>query len=697
MRIFANTIALLVTGFCFIPLMGQAAEDNSPKMTIDGTGFFKDRILQKQLEAIFENRDTFYDPADIEDAALIIISEIQNDGHLEAKVAATITTETGELSTAEWDKRLNVFLPKEIKAVRVEFKVTPGPLFYYNTLTLEGSTVLSFKTVESFFYSEPFFFSGETSKVFTQPDMTKGTQNLQSHLKNLGYQSAKATAEVANMDTNTGATDVRILISQGPMYHLKEIVVDAPKENPITNDFSKRINKPYNTFVRQDIIQEIRNAYYSLGFTEVKIEHEATSTPATAEIIEVLLNISVVPGRQFSVSSITFEGAKTVQRKLLENQLTFQAGDFLNPGQLDESRLNLSRLGLFQKVDIQVDEVGENVRSITYKLTDRTSWEVDSLLGWGSYENLRVGIMAEKVNAFGLGHRLRLKSVVSTKSLLGETRYLIPNFLESEFPLSSKLFFLEREELSFDRQELGVNFGTSRYLKFLDMTMEAVYTFEDLDARINERGGTSTGPDSVRSGSVELRFSRDKRDNPLNPQSGYRFFGDFQWGSEALGGQVDYQAADAGFSYHNEIKRGLIWHGSISHAVVGSFYKSQSQIPTNKLLYPGGENSIRGYERGGAAPFDDMGDFLGAKSTVILNLELEQRLTDSLSVVGFYDWLGMTKNIEEYPFDEHLSSIGLGIRLRTFMGPVRLEYGHNLDQRIGDPSGTYHLTIGYPF
>ncbi|MCB1122023.1 MAG: BamA/TamA family outer membrane protein, partial [Verrucomicrobiae bacterium] len=51
----------------------------------------------------------------------------------------------------------------------------------------------------------------------------------------------------------------------------------------------------------------------------------------------------------------------------------------------------------------------------------------------------------------------------------------------------------------------------------------------------------------------------------------------------------------------------------------------------------------------------------------------------------------------EYPFDEYLYSIGLGIRFRTFMGPIRLEYGHNLKQREGDPSGTYHLTIGYPF
>ena len=348
-------------------------------------------------------------------------------------------------------------------------------------------------------------------------------------------------------------------------------------------------------------------------------------------------------------------------------------------------------------MEYELQDDGEGKQSLTFQLKDRTTWELDTLFGWGSYEELRIGVVAEKLNAFGLGHRLQIKSIVSNKSLLGETRYLIPNFMDSQFPLSTKLFYLEREELSFDREEFGVTFGTSKYLEPLDLTMDAVYNFESLNARVNDLGTPLPGPERVRSGSVEVRFGRDKRDNPLNPESGYRFFADIEWGSEALGGEVDYQAAEVGLSYHKEIKRGLIWHGSISHAVVGSLAKSQSQIPNNKLLFPGGENSIRGYERGGAAPINELGEFMGAKSFMLLNLELEQRLTDSFSVVAFFDGLGMSDKINEYPFDEYLSSVGLGIRFRTFMGPIRLEYGHNLEQRLEDPSGTYHLSLGFPF
>jgi len=31
------------------------------------------------------------------------------------------------------------------------------------------------------------------------------------------------------------------------------------------------------------------------------------------------------------------------------------------------------------------------------------------------------------------------------------------------------------------------------------------------------------------------------------------------------------------------------------------------------------------------------------------------------------------------------------------IGPIRLEYGHNLNPRAGDPQGTWQLSIGNPF
>ena len=88
---------------------------------------------------------------------------------------------------------------------------------------------------------------------------------------------------------------------------------------------------------------------------------------------------------------------------------------------------------------------------------------------------------------------------------------------------------------------------------------------------------------------------------------------------------------------------------------------------------------------------------MGASSYGLLSLELEEKLTQALSVVLFIDLLGQSTSINDYPFDEYLTSVGIGVRLSTFMGPIRLEYGHNIEPRAQDPDGTFHFAIGFPF
>ena len=58
------------------------------------------------------------------------------------------------------------------------------------------------------------------------------------------------------------------------------------------------------------------------------------------------------------------------------------------------------------------------------------------------------------------------------------------------------------------------------------------------------------------------------------------------------------------------------------------------------------------------------------------------------SVVLFGDALGAAAKLSDSLFDKKLYSVGLGVRYQTLIGPVRLEYGRNVNPRVGDPSGT---------
>jgi outer membrane protein insertion porin family len=98
-----------------------------------------------------------------------------------------------------------------------------------------------------------------------------------------------------------------------------------------------------------------------------------------------------------------------------------------------------------------------------------------------------------------------------------------------------------------------------------------------------------------------------------------------------------------------------------------------------------------------AATRNAEGLFVGAKSYLQANLELEQALTTKWSVVAFADALGTAVSLRDYPVKDKLYSAGLGLRYQTIIGPVRLEYGRNLNPRPLDPSGTLLFSIGVPF
>ena len=151
------------------------------------------------------------------------------------------------------------------------------------------------------------------------------------------------------------------------------------------------------------------------------------------------------------------------------------------------------------------------------------------------------------------------------------------------------------------------------------------------------------------------------------------------------------------FSYHHPVGN-LRWvHFGVAHGFVTTADGPAKDLPINRRFFPGGDSSIRGYQFGEAAPKDANGNLVGAETYTLANAEFEQGLTRSLSFVVFFDALGQAARIENYPFNEGLYSAGLGLRWKTIIGPVRLEYGCNINPRPGDTDGTLQVAIGFPF
>jgi len=72
-------------------------------------------------------------------------------------------------------------------------------------------------------------------------------------------------------------------------------------------------------------------------------------------------------------------------------------------------------------------------------------------------------------------------------------------------------------------------------------------------------------------------------------------------------------------------------------------------------------------------------------------------LLDPVAAVLFYDAGNLYWRIEDFDAAKLRHSAGLGLRVRTPAGPLRLEYGWKLDRQPDESRGRLHFSIGIPF
>jgi outer membrane protein insertion porin family len=364
---------------------------------------------------------------------------------------------------------------------------------------------------------------------------------------------------------------------------------------------------------------------------------------------------------------------------------------------VEEGRYRLAQLGIFDTVETDYEVVNDHTRDLIYRVKEGKTIDFSLLFGYGSYELLRGGFEVEQNNIWGLAHHTRLKVIQSFKSSSADFTYTMPEFLGENLDVFFNGTGLLREEIDFKREEYGGGVGVHRYFRPIATDISVRYNYQVLHASDVSPNVQNIGLTNSTVGAIITELKHDRRDNPLYPRRGYKVFGTLELASEYFGGEVNYQRLELWGAWHKPLGGGRSFGVGLSHGVVLTIGSAAEDLPFNKRFFPGGENSIRGYREGEASPRDAQGRIIGAETYSLATVEFEQALTPKWSVVLFSDSVGLAQSAQEYPFDTGLFSVGGGLRWKTIIGPVRLEYGYNLNPRRNDPTGTLQFSLGFPF
>jgi outer membrane translocation and assembly module TamA len=128
-------------------------------------------------------------------------------------------------------------------------------------------------------------------------------------------------------------------------------------------------------------------------------------------------------------------------------------------------------------------------------------------------------------------------------------------------------------------------------------------------------------------------------------------------------------------------------------------------VPFSKKLFLGGATSVRGWGRFEVSPLGGSGLPIGGNALIAASSEARVQIKGNFGGVLFIDAGDVWPNIADIDLEDLRYAAGLGLRYQTPVGPVRFDFGYQLNrieglQVNGQPESRHwriHFSIGQAF
>ena len=517
-------------------------------------------------------------------------------------------------------------------------------------------------------------------------------------LQPFGYYSPTISVERSRGE---GATTVTITVDPGQPVTVRRSHVaiegEGGRDRYLKEDLGEFQPKPGEVFdhrlyeaSKTTISRRLAvRGYFDADFASRRVEVTRADHAADIDLVWT-------SGQRYDMGPLHFEQTpQTIIRPALLQRLQYwDDGSYYHQGKLDRLRESLARLDYFASIDIQPrpeDAVGNDV-PVTVTLTPAKRSIYTAGLGYGtdSGAGVRLGLERRYVNDRGHKALAQLDYAERRKTLT--VQYRIPAFawLDGWYTISAQAADEQSDYVDSRRVELvGSRSGE------INSHLTAVASLHALRERwaylADDDGDPATARDYRFATFTypSLRAEYIDADNLVFPRDGLSGTLLLRGGVEGAGSDASFAQVRATSHWYRGIgaSNRLLVRGELGHTYTNSLV----DMPPSLRFFAGGDDSIRGYGWREVGPRIEGVDgklyAVGAENVATASVEFEHYFSENWGAAAFVDSGSAFNDSPEWR-----TGVGMGVRWRSPVGPVRVDIAHGLD----DPDASFqiYLSVG---
>ena len=426
------------------------------------------------------------------------------------------------------------------------------------------------------------------------------------------------------------------------------------------------VNK-LNSGLKNVITNYQDNGYIIVNFTDVNISDEG--------ILNIVLDLG-------HINEIKLSGNEKTKDYVILREIDLEQGQVLNINEVRSASRNIYQLNYFTDINPELERIGEdsNEVNVIFNLTEKKTGNFNFGGGYSSRDGWFGFVKVNESNLGGNGQ------TIGFNYQFGKNDYYNFNFYEPYLlgnPTSFGFNVYDKYEqgqlkdedppIDFERRTTGGSVTLGHDILY-DWRGSLRYKIENIDT-VYDSNSLADSEFSLRS--VTFTVEKNTTNLPYNPTSGKNDSFSIEHAGNFLGGDADFT------KYNFDLRRyypGFAGEQSWALRLRGGY--STGVLPESEKYALGGSESLRGYEL-----YSFNGDH-----TLLTQIEYRMPFWDNLTGVIFVDAGQTWDDNENIVLDDLNYGKGLGVRINTPIGQIRLDYGWDDEQK-----GTTHFSLGNTF